>query len=310
MRLFFTLLVVLVGIAGAGYVWFALSESTSTSAPTDTEQPANDQATTTPVASWETYQSPADAQHSFSLEYPPETTVRRVAEGIYEITYVRPRSEPNTEITDGYLATIQFVQAADPEAYAAESDIADVATPTDFVGYDAFRFQTESELSGELVTHYAFLPTQGSAVVADVSFVTYGDRAPTYEVEVFDILGTLSFNDAATDTSGTLIRVDTPARAETVTSPIQLSGEARGQWFFEANASVVVTDWDGRIIGESYITADEDWMTESFVPFSGTVSYELPEESYSASGTVIFQRANPSGLPENDAAVEIPVLLE
>lgn len=107
-----------------------------------------------------------------------------------------------------------------------------------------------------------------------------------------------------------LIVVRTPIAEGVVSSPITLSGEARGYWFFEASAPVVVVDWDGRIIGESYVTAQGDWMTEDFVPFTGTIEYDLPVDSYSASGTVIFQRDNPSGLPENDATFEVPVLLQ
>lgn len=106
-----------------------------------------------------------------------------------------------------------------------------------------------------------------------------------------------------------LITVYTPAANETVGNPIALTGEARGYWFFEATAPVVVTNWDGLIIGESYVTAEGEWMTEDFVPFSGTIEYDLPADSYSTRGTVILMRSNPSGLPENDAAVEIPVTL-
>jgi hypothetical protein len=111
------------------------------------------------------------------------------------------------------------------------------------------------------------------------------------------------------DSSTSLIQVTSPQPEEVAGIPLELSGKARGYWFFEATAPVVVTNWDGLIIGEGYITADGDWMTEEYVPFSGTVSYSLPADSYSATGTIIFQRANPSGLPENDDAFEIRVQL-
>lgn len=106
------------------------------------------------------------------------------------------------------------------------------------------------------------------------------------------------------------IRVMAPSPGATVSSPIQISGEARGTWFFEASAPVVVTNWDGLIIGEGYIEATGDWMTESFVPFAGEVSYTREESPVYDRGTLIFQKANPSDLPANDAAVEIPILFE
>ena len=117
-------------------------------------------------------------------------------------------------------------------------------------------------------------------------------------------------DDVAEDASThELIEVTAPQPGVTVGSPIELSGQARGTWFFEATAPLVVTNWDGLIIGEGYITADDDWMTEEYVPFSGSIDYSLPADSYSATGTIIFQRANPSGLPENDDAFEIRVQL-
>lgn len=114
---------------------------------------------------------------------------------------------------------------------------------------------------------------------------------------------------SATTTDSDVIVVTAPTSGATVGSPVEVLGQARGYWFFEGDAPVVVTNWDGLIIGEGYITAEGDWMTENFVPFTGTIAYTLPADSYSASGTVIFQRDNPSGLPENDAAYEVSVQL-
>lgn len=107
-----------------------------------------------------------------------------------------------------------------------------------------------------------------------------------------------------------LIRIKSPLAGETIPNPVTVRGEARGYWFFEASAPVVVVNWDGLIIGEGYVMTESEWMTEDFVPFSGTISYDLPADTYSKNGTVIFMRDNPSGLPENDTAVEIPVVFE
>ena len=105
------------------------------------------------------------------------------------------------------------------------------------------------------------------------------------------------------------IVVSQPGPLSQVDTPLTVAGEARGSWFFEGDFPVIVTDWDGRIIGEGYATAEGSWMTDSFVPFAGTIQYALPEDAYSATGTIIFQRANPSGLPEHDAALEFPIRL-
>lgn len=105
------------------------------------------------------------------------------------------------------------------------------------------------------------------------------------------------------------INVTTPTPGHSVSSPIEVAGEAQGHWFFEATAPVVVVNWDGLIIGEGYIEAQGEWMTEEMVPFTGSISYELPADSYSNRGTLILQRANASGLPQFDVAIEVPVNL-
>lgn len=106
-----------------------------------------------------------------------------------------------------------------------------------------------------------------------------------------------------------LIVIDDPKSGQTVSEPITLSGEARGYWFFEATAPVTVTNWDGLILGEGYITAEGDWMTEDFVPFTGELSFTPEITTYSATGTLIFSKANASGLPEHDRAFEMNVIL-
>lgn len=102
-----------------------------------------------------------------------------------------------------------------------------------------------------------------------------------------------------------LIRVFTPRVGDTVESPLTVMGEARGTWFFEATFPVVAVDWDGRIIGEGYATAQDNWMTEDFVTFSATITFIAPE-LYNR-GAIIFQKSNPSGLLEYDDALEIPI---
>ena len=107
-----------------------------------------------------------------------------------------------------------------------------------------------------------------------------------------------------------LIQIDSPTPGATISSPLTVSGQARGYWFFEASAPVLVTDWDGLIIGQGYVTAQGEWMTEDFVPFTGEIEFTVPAETPYRRGTLIFERHNASDLPENDMAVEMPVLFE
>lgn len=105
-----------------------------------------------------------------------------------------------------------------------------------------------------------------------------------------------------------LIRINNPRPNQLIKSPLDISGEARGTWFFEGDFPVVLVDWDGLIIAEGYVSAEDDWMTEDFVPYSGTLEFDVPE--YGERGALILRKDNPSGLPENDDALEIPVKFE
>jgi len=109
-----------------------------------------------------------------------------------------------------------------------------------------------------------------------------------------------------------LIEVDAPAAGAVITSPLAVSGRARGPWYFEGDFPLVLTDWDGRIIAEGYASAQGEWMTEEFVPFTGTLVFEAPPKinGFSDRGTLIFRKDNPSGLPEHDDALEITVYFE
>lgn len=46
-------------------------------------------------------------------------------------------------------------------------------------------------------------------------------------------------------------------------------------------------------------------MTNNYVPFTAKLTFEAPEGG--GAGTLILRKDNPSGLPENDDEIEIPV---
>ncbi len=122
--------------------------------------------------------------------------------------------------------------------------------------------------------------------------------------------------DVITDEVGdATLTLEEPSDGDTVTSPLQISGMARGSWFFEGSFPVSLTNWDGLIIIEGYVEladGEETWMTEEFVGFEGELEFENPswEEEFSKRGSLILQKANPSGMVENDEAYEITVWFE
>ncbi|MEK7554657.1 MAG: GerMN domain-containing protein [Patescibacteria group bacterium] len=101
-----------------------------------------------------------------------------------------------------------------------------------------------------------------------------------------------------------LIQAANPRPGEVIESPLLIDGEARGTWYFEASFPVVLLDEKGTVIATSHMEAQGEWMTEEFVPFKGTIAFTVPETE---TGTLVLKKDNPSGLPEHDDELRIPV---
>lgn len=101
-----------------------------------------------------------------------------------------------------------------------------------------------------------------------------------------------------------LIRITAPVAGSLITSPLTVTGEARGRWYFEASFPVAILDANRTEIAVVPAQAQGEWMTENFVPFTATLNFTPPTID---TGFVVFKKDNPSGLPEHDASVEIPV---
>lgn len=101
-----------------------------------------------------------------------------------------------------------------------------------------------------------------------------------------------------------LIRVSNPKNNDVIKSPLKIAGEARGLWYFEASFPVRLLDGNGKELVIKPAQALDEWMTERFVPFEAVLEFPKPETD---SGTLILQKDNPSGLPEHDRELRIPV---
>ncbi len=108
-----------------------------------------------------------------------------------------------------------------------------------------------------------------------------------------------------------LIRINNPRPNQVIRSPIIIEGQARGNWFFEASFPIKLFDADGNQIAMAIAQANPlaggDWMTTDFVPFKATLGFANPATS---SGVLILEKDNPSGLPEHDDQLRVPVEFE
>ncbi len=110
-------------------------------------------------------------------------------------------------------------------------------------------------------------------------------------------------SSAVSQESQDVLMVTAPVAGSTVTSPVTITGQARGLWYFEASFPVKVLDDQGKKIGVGMAQAEGEWMTEDFVPFSATLKFTTT----ASHGSLVLEKDNPSGLPENAAQFVIPV---
>jgi len=118
--------------------------------------------------------------------------------------------------------------------------------------------------------------------------------------------------EVSTAETNQMIQVTAPQSAQTISSPLQLAGQATGPWYFEASAPVELRDWQGNVIAQSYITAQGDWMVTNFVAFTGDITFTSPytagDPIAQQQGTLVFKKSNPSGEPQFDDELIVPVL--
>ncbi len=109
-------------------------------------------------------------------------------------------------------------------------------------------------------------------------------------------------NKGPTAKAGVIV-VDALKPGDIVASPLTITGKAKG-WYFEASFPVEVLDANGKVLAIGPAQAQSDWMTSEFVPFKITLTFAPPA---TATGTIVFRKDNPSGLPQHDDEMRLPV---
>ena len=145
----------------------------------------------------------------------------------------------------------------------------------------------------------------GILLVLATVFVLYGSRnlseAPVVDTGG-DAAAIMTYDNASSDD----IIITSPTAGAEIMGTFILSGEARGNWYFEASFPVEVIAEDGTSLALLPIQAQGEWMTTDFVPFSTEITIE---GDYTGPATIVVHKDNPSGLPEHDGSVSIPVVI-
>lgn len=102
----------------------------------------------------------------------------------------------------------------------------------------------------------------------------------------------------------TKIVLEYPEPASVVSSPLKVRAKVRGNWFFEGTLPLELKTSDGKSLATGVGQAKGDWMTDGFVDFEAKLVFVTGDAT---DGVLIIKKDNPSGLPDNDDQVEIPV---
>jgi hypothetical protein len=99
------------------------------------------------------------------------------------------------------------------------------------------------------------------------------------------------------------IQIESALMNTLLQSPLVIKGQAKGSWFFEGSFPVTLRDSEGNRIATAPARAKGDWMTQDFVPFEASFSFTTASQT----GTIMFEKDNPSGLPAHAGSLTVPV---
>jgi hypothetical protein len=103
--------------------------------------------------------------------------------------------------------------------------------------------------------------------------------------------------------------VDTPSDNQAISSPLTVTGRAKGNWFFEGSFPITLVTLDGVTVASGYVQAQSDWMTADYVPFKGTINFANTASASGdrTNGYLVLKNSNASGQTQFDKSVVIKV---
>ncbi len=152
---------------------------------------------------------------------------------------------------------------------------------------------------------------QNNQIEKGLLTVNYADRKSEEDFSVQPSVGKslyLEYFKGALTARPEALQTTAPYPYTEISSPLVVTGQARGSWFFEASFPVLLKDSDGKIIAQGIAQAKGDWMKSQFVPFTATLTFTKPVNS--TTGSLILKKDNPSDLPQNDAVYEMPIIFK
>lgn len=164
-------------------------------------------------------------------------------------------------------------------------------------GYSGVRYELEGEMSGSFTTRIE--TTQGVYLIVALP----GDSDLIDQYQTF--LNYLQLQEPSP------VTLDDFEINSVIGLPLTVSGTAPGNWLSEGQLPVRLQTYDGKLLVETTAITTEDWMTTEPVNFSVELSdTQNLSQLESIYGLLVFEKSNPSGLPENANQVMFPVRFE
>ncbi|SMO58090.1 Gmad2 immunoglobulin-like domain-containing protein [Fodinibius sediminis] len=150
------------------------------------------------------------------------------------------------------------------------------------------------------------LPMEKCDVPAGDRFVREGTRNKRDARIINRVLQSISLkNIDQKKAASEIITVEEPRPDAKVTSPLQIKGEARGPWYAEGQFTISLYSSSDSLLSKTTAAAQGEWMQDQFVPFETTLNFAPPD---TGTGRLVFERANPSGLPQHDQSYVVSVV--
>lgn len=262
---------------------------------------------------WITYQN---NEAGYEIDYLSQMRVEDSRSDMVRFQFFGPTQELGTEIYDGISLTIQTeeiggrtVEELARDSLVSVQPIGEVTKPLEEAtlhGMSGYAYTAET--LGTI--HHLILEWQAGHAL-HISYSAPDPDNRSYAMVVDTMLSSLepiSISEQATIDN--LIELETLQPGQTISSPLQVSGRARGPWYFEGTFSVRLADSASSTIAEALAEAQSTWMTEEWVDFVADLEFDSADVESSAQGYVVLEKANPSGLPQMSQSLVVPVYFQ
>lgn len=149
------------------------------------------------------------------------------------------------------------------------------------------------------------MSTMKTVIAILTAIVVIAGLVGVYVLDLRQPAATPTPSVVATPFADDTVRITSPLPGAKVSSPLTVTGEVKGSWYFEASFPVKLTTASGVVLAQAPAHALSNWMTADFVPF--TVTLTFPAQPAGSLGHLILKNDNPSGDPARDQSRDILV---